>query len=473
MKIRGKLSIFGLDVNNKSIENVPNATTNSQPTTKSQVDSDIETATGSVIPKYATDPEVLVDGALWYNTTQHVYKYTDGINTITLQNTGNAPENIVWINNNFDFPEAVGGVITLVDNITYFVTKAVDLGGDRIVCGINNVIHGTAGGSNSITSTGLGADFAIITSTKDLTIQDITIKDITKVFDINCVDGAGGSNAIMIWRGVSFVNCPNIGVIKNFSDFIFSNGTFINSGGLIFDGFCNTISFFTALFLSSNTTILKTLATTTINRRFRVTDSAFAPTETAIGIDFNVDTVIGSESYILNDIHFSGNGIYLQGIDHTSDKSLFVNCRPIDNTSVIGTMYMVGNVVATVIPDTISFVKIAGATIAGSFLFKYAHSSNNLMCKTAIKRKLAVYCTISFTAGNNKTLEFGIYDSKISGIIPSSKLKVTTDGVGKATPISIMGVIDHTLDDFIEIHIRNATDATNATVDLNVIVKEL
>ena len=60
-------------------------------------------------------------------------------------NTGNANSGypcLVFVKDKMDFPPPVSGVITLGDNINYFLVGTVDLEGSRIIAGQNTVIIG-------------------------------------------------------------------------------------------------------------------------------------------------------------------------------------------------------------------------------------------------------------------------------------------------------------------------------------------
>lgn len=80
---------------------------------------------------------------------------------------------IIFVSEKSDFPTPSNGVITLLDNATYFITSTVDLIGDRLACGINTTIIGGSSENCRIKSTGLTS--ALITSSYSLPIRNITI----------------------------------------------------------------------------------------------------------------------------------------------------------------------------------------------------------------------------------------------------------------------------------------------------------
>lgn len=79
---------------------------------------------------------------------------------------------------------------------------------------------------------------------------------------------------------------------------------------------------------------------------------------------------------------------------------------------------------------------------------------------------------ITFTSGNNQ--DIALYVAKNGSTIPESEMIVSTDGTGKASAISVQGVVSLQETDYIEIFIENNTSTTNITVEyLNTIIKSL
>ena len=119
--------------------------------------------------------------------------------------TGILLDSIVFVNSKSDFPTAVAGVITLLDNYTYFITTTVDLLGDRLVCGINTTIIGGSSENCRIKSTGLTGT-ALITSNYSLPIRNITIEA-----DVALNLQGDGVTTALDWFGVNFTDCATVG----------------------------------------------------------------------------------------------------------------------------------------------------------------------------------------------------------------------------------------------------------------------
>lgn len=391
------------------------------------------------------------------------------INNINASGSGLGSGDVVFVSVKSDLPTAVSGVITLLANVTYFFTSVVDLTGDRLVCGENTTILGGSSENCRIKSTGL-IGTALITSVYSLPIRNITIEADVAI----ALDGDGTTTALD-WFGVNFTDCATVGTVKDYSNFIMADSAFLNSGGLTFDGTIGTVGFSQCLFdVNGTNTAFILPATLTITRRFRVVYSSFVVTAGQTGINANLSATIPTESYILDTVNFGGGGTYLSGIPSTSNDSLFINCTNITNTAVNGQLYMQSNATATTIANTTDFVKIAGTTTPSTDNAKFSHSNNRLTCDAVISRKYLINFTLAFTSGNNNICEFGFFDSQLNAIRTPSKTKSTANVSGRAENVGSSCVVTMKAGDYLEIHARNTSAATNITVDqMNFVITEI
>lgn len=385
----------------------------------------------------------------------------------------NVPNKFVYVSAKSDLPSPASNVITLENNYTYYFTNDVDLGGDRLVSGVDTVILGSSSENAKITSTGLGVGVALLTSTNTTVVKDVTITDVDTAFDF---DGAGNDMELN-WTGVNIENVPNIGTFNNVGNFIFTKGAILNSQGLVFSGTQGTISFNESFFMGDGTVgdIIEVDALANISRRFRIIYSSFVADTSTNAINVNALATIPVESYILDTVNFSGSGTFLAGLDEADNEALFTNCVGIQNTGVNGQIYMNDNATATTIADTTTFVKVAGTTTASADNSKYSMPVNNRLENDAvIERKFLIQCTLSFTSGNNNECEFGFYDSKLADIRTPSKTKATANSSGKAENINLACVVSHADGNYLEVHCRNKTATTDITVtDLNFLITEI
>jgi len=383
-----------------------------------------------------------------------------------------APDEYVFVSTKDDLPTPSGGIITLLANSTYHFTAAVDLTGDRLVGGENTAITGSSSENASITSTGLGVGVALLTTVWTTPIRNISFKDVDTVI---ALDGLG-NDVSLDWFAVNFVNIPNIGTIKNFDNWIYGTGAFINSKGLVFDGDSGTIGIINSLLqgdgLAGN--IIEVLSTATVSRRIRIIYSSVVAFASTIGIKIDPLATIEDASYILDTISFTGGGTYLSGLDVSSDESLFTRCTGITNTFINGQLYMQGNATVTIISTLGVFTKVLGTTIASVDNFKFSHTDNRLTCEAVLSRKYLIQCNLSFESGNNQQCEFGFYDSKLLDVRTPSRTKSTSSGTGKSENISFNCVVNFIKDDYLEIWCRNNTSTSDITVtEMNFVITEI
>lgn len=370
------------------------------------------------------------------------------------------------IRNRFDFPTAISNVITLEDNATYFITGIIDLGGDRIVSGQNTTIIGGSSENCILKSTGLTGT-ALLSSEWSTPLRHLSI---TADIAIN-LDATLNANQALDWYGVNFLDCGTIGTVKNYNNFIYFNGAFLNSAALTFDGTIGTIALNQSIFIGvdamSSIVIPSTL---TIERRFRVIYSSFVVPLTATGISFSDTTTVPSQGYILDTINFSGSGTYITGPDYLDNKVLFVNSVGIENSREIGQYYMNTNTTATVVSLSGVAYKVLGTTTSGSLTTKFTNTNNRATYTGAVTKTFKVFATLSLSSGNNQRI--GCYIAKNGTVIVESETYSDTTGNGEIFNAGIQALAQLSTDDYIEIFVENDTASTNIVVtDLNVIIE--
>jgi hypothetical protein len=381
----------------------------------------------------------------------------------------NGSGNVVEIAELSDFPTPdINDEIHLLANTAYYIKNHIDLNNSQLVCDGICAIFGSSSETSSLTSKSVNA---MITSAFTLPIQNISL---TSPIALD-LDATANPDQALDWDAVNFVNCPIVGTIKNYGNFILTKSSFLNSSNLTFDGTVGTIGVDGCLFnAATGGTAFILPATLTITRRFRLLYSAFVILAGETGIDFNAGVTVPDEAYILQNISFAGGGTYLSGINSTSNKALFNDCTGIVNTSVNGQIYMNNNATVTPIAVVSTFYKAEGVTTASPDNSKYTATDNRLTNDSAIARKYAIFCNLSFTSGNNNVCEFGFYDSKLGGVRLPSRTKGTANAAGRAENIGFMCVVQHAQGDYLEIWCANDTGSTDITVtDMNFVITEI
>ena len=407
----------------------------------------------------------IYEGELYLDTVTglNYTRYGSTIVELFPTSTGLAGNEFVFVFSKLDLPTAVSGVITLANNYTYFITKTIDLTGDRIVAGVNSVIIGGSSENCILKSTGLSSSTALITSVYSLPIRNITITHGTALN----LDGDGTTTALD-WFGVNFTDCATVGTIKDYTNFVMSDSAFLNSGNLTFDGTIGTIGMSNCLFdCATTSTALILTSTLTVSRRFRIIYSSFVVLSGETGISVNASASISSERYILDTVNFSGGGTYTSGVTYTDNKALFVNCVGITNTSTKGFMYMLNNATDTTIgvPNTNVFIKATGTTTSGTNS-KFTHTTNRLTYNGAFTNSFLV--TVNATVrsgGTNQSISIGV--AKNGTIITESEGIVRTATANVEHGGSTQAVVEMVANDYVELFVRNTSSTDIRVTDFN------
>lgn len=373
-------------------------------------------------------------------------------------------DNFIFVNSKSDLPTASSGVITLEANKTYYFTTIVDLTGDRLVCSANTTILGASSENCYIKSTGLNSSTALITSIYSLPIRNISFTHGT-VFDLN----GDGTTTALDWFGINFVDCAIVGTIKNYTNFIMGDSAFLNSAGLTLDGTIGTIGMNNCLFDGrTSSTIITIPSTLIVSRRFRIIYSSFITLSGETGISVDSSATIGNERYILDTINFAGGGTYISGVTQTSNKTLFLNCVGIANTTTRGFYYMVNNTTDTPIgvPNVNTWVKALGTTTADSNNSKFTHTNNRLTYTGAFNTSFLVTVNTAVRAAlSNQNISIGI--AKNGTILPNSEMTIRTSTSNQEHPGSTQYQIDLVTNDYVELFVKNTNSTDVRVSDLN------
>lgn len=383
------------------------------------------------------------------------------------QNSSN-PE-FIFVNSKSDLPSPVSGVITLVDNYTYFITKTIDLTGDRLVGGQNTTIIGGSSENCILKSTGLSTSTALLSSNWSIPMRNITITHDTALN----LDATSNPTSALDWFGVNFTNCATVGTIKSYSNFIMSDCALLNSANLTFDGTIGTVGFQQCLFSGiAGQTILNFPSTLTITRRIRAIYSSFVAFGGATAINVDTSAVIPIEGYILDTINFSGGATYVAGVQHTDNKALFQNCKGINNSSEIGQMYFSDNATENTIATQGVFEKIEGTTVASSVNEKFSHSSNRLTYTGGIARDFVITASCSANSVQTAAANITVRIAKNGVTLADSESQATTSQSGRNENFYCQTIIQMTTNDYVEMFIANNSTANNLLVtELNLVIR--
>jgi len=375
---------------------------------------------------------------------------------------------IIFVKDKIDFPAAVNGVITLGDNINYFLVGTVDLMGDRLVGGVNTVIIGGSSENCFLKSTGLDANTALLSSNYSLPLRNFSFTHGTAVN----LDATGNATAALDWFGVNFTNCAKVGTIKSYSNFIMSDCALLSSANMTFDGSIGTIGFVNCLFSGiAGQTTLNFPSTLTVTRRIRAIYSSFVAFGGATAIYVDPLASIPTEAYVLDTINFSGGATYTGGLDYTSNKAFFSNCKGIINSSAIAQMHFNNNATVTVVGGANNFVKVAGTTIPNAINQKFSHTNNRLTYSGGINRSFKIGAVTSVSANNGQIVSVRI--AKNGATLTDSEAQATISANGRFENLKCQTIVEMTTNDYIELFVANNANTNVTAQELNVIIEAL
>lgn len=379
-------------------------------------------------------------------------------------------KNFVFVSKIQDLPQAQSGIITLLNNYTYYFTAEVDLLGLRLVGGQNTTILGSSSENSRIKSTGLAAGTALLTSEWTTPIRHITLEALT-IFDL---DATANANQALDWYGVNLEGSSDIGRIVNYSNFIVASMAFLGVSGLVFDGTFGTIGFTDTLFVGTNPgTIISVPATATIDRRMRVSYSSVVVSGAGVAFDVSTSASVPVEGYIFDTCNFSGGGTYVSGVQHDDNKARWTENRGITNSASVTGYYMQGNATTTVISAVATPTKVSGTTTETTISQRFTVSTTNRATYDgAITRDFKVTAVCSLSSNNNN--QIGIYVAKNGSVLTESETYVTTNASGRLENGAVQVLTELVDTDYLEIWVENNTGANNILVeDLNVIIEAL
>ena len=357
-----------------------------------------------------------------------------------------------------DLPNAELGVITLEDNKLYIFVGTVDLLGARLLGGNVSIIEGLSSENSFLTSTGLPLGTALISSEFTIIINSISIIDVDTALNLN----GQNNDRVIDWRACNFGNVPNVGTIKNYNNFIYESGAFLNCTGLIFDGNFGTIAIINSIYTNfSNGTSITIADTCVISRRFKIIESSMVTSGTGISVNFSNTATIANQGYILTSCSFSGGTLTtLVGVQASGNKSLFFKNEGISNSRSSGSLYINASTATTVVLNT--WTKILGTSTPNPLNEEFSHLNNRLTYLGNLEQIFNISFSASITGSPGRDFEIGISKNG-EDPLENTVAQNTADSGGKAKNTSAQSFIGLAQNDYLEVFIKNTTDSTNLT----------
>jgi hypothetical protein len=126
----------------------------------------------------------------------------------------------------------------------------------------------------------------------------------------------------------------------------------------------------------------------------------------------------------------------------------------------------------TTVAQSDTWYKLNTSTTQGNQRDGLVHSNNRITWTGTTTRVFKLEGIVSATSGNNNQVHVAFF--KNDNLHPCSEQEVTTSGSGRASNVAFQCLIQLAQNDYIEVWTKNATGATNITLNnVNVIVTQL
>lgn len=374
------------------------------------------------------------------------------------------PENIVYIRNIDDFPEAIAGVITLAPNTRY-------IGNGQIF-------------PISITDTLVLSAFSVIEHLNLTTSKEIVLTNESKIVDsqitytgsntlFTCAEVVGNvirflrcnlilatgtlfdidstAGGIVIFEFVSVIGAASLGMIKHVR-FLLSYALFLDFG----DGFTledlDQTSIHVAEFTAGrNNSINCFTFQGTTQGNIEIGSSLFNIQSNEYAFKFNTGTTFDGIKVRGGYVAISDNAFAASSYTNESVGVKFANVTNVSDSKSVGNIYFYGNVAETDIPATLVPIKINGTYLEGN-LERFSNGNGQLTYLDNEDVDIKVSATSSMEPASGITIQLASY----TGITKSGLETVTYTNA-----TNTVNKVGHTLSDGDSI--RLSTDGTLPT----------
>ncbi|MBT3422031.1 MAG: hypothetical protein HN431_04420, partial [Bacteroidetes bacterium] len=410
---------------------------------------------------YQTDGSGDGEG-FYYNTSA-----TSTPNWVYISNNSvSERNNHVIVKSVSDFPDAVSGVITLADNVTYEINGTVNLGSTRLVMGVSNVIHGIDKSDDKLVYTGTGS---MITSAN----QDFTIRTVllyapisgSQIFNVS-----GSTCKIQLMDNI-FYGCKDLGVF-NGGDILTMNLNLITlcSDGFEIKGTQNKLYYFNNLYEANVAGTAISIPSGTFG--IVQIQSNFIEVATGLtGLNIVGATATVGEAKIVHNF-FSGTGTYLTGVSTAYASWFFYGNTELPDSEPFGTLEIHGNTTATSIASHNTYYKASGANYTSSGELFDTNGVHNRLRYTGVKDLNASYSvsgSIKVASSGNK-VKIAVYKNGSSRI---GWTQLTPSNTTGEFNFSINGNRTLETNDYLEVYVYAQSTPFNITLtELNMSIED-
>jgi len=388
--------------------------------------------------------------------------FANGDSVVFQATGGPSSTGTVIVNSLSDLPVPVGGVITLVTDVTYFPQSIVDISPNRLLIDTGNVaLESNNRLSRGFTTTNTGALITVKNSFVVPIIKEmILLSPNGSVFDVQA--GAG-----IVFNDIVNFDAAVASKVTAAANISFRNYSIVNFGfgqpkGIQFFGACQELNVSNGLYQDWDG-ILYDFGTATFANGF-----LFGP-----NIRFNAgasETVMaGSAATIASGAlgqcshnKFLGLANKLSGFNENTDGYEFIGNQGVDDTDVDS--LSVNTAGTTVIIATIDTpVKIAGTWIDIESSQFTVDLSGRVTYNGLKTRSLPVDLALSADPASGTNKDFTVYVALNGSVITNSGVPARASS-GDVLAMMVPWQIEFSTGDFIEMFLENNTDTTDFDV---------
>lgn len=381
--------------------------------------------------------------------------------------TGAGGINAVAVKELADLPTPSGGDITLVNNTLYYILGEIDIGSNRIVCGVNTPIVGRQSRVDSIIGNN-ATELVLFNHTSGLgvLVQNLTITQSGTGHSIH-VDSGPGINCIIrdltVDGEIHIEDCGAVlleSILMNAGSCVLLTGTvgdlLIKLGGFIGSSGVRSVEF------------APTAAVGTVLIR----ESQFITVTGSTGIYLDPSaTLIKGE---LSNAVFSGVGTFVDGFTKASDEWFFLSNTGVSDSRDRGTAKWQGSAVTVDLPGAAAWTTISDGGVSIVYTdganekWELTDTDTGELTYNGFQDKgflVAASVTFRRTSGQAIDIELAIADG---GVIDAASITAAVAGVSYTTITIPMTIVTLGPADFCGLRVRNV-DAANPTNDIDVI----
>lgn len=379
---------------------------------------------------------------------------------------GNVPDIEVVINSEADFPDAVGGVITLQGNTNYIIGNTI-VTANRFVSGDGTTITSRNPFFPAIIYTGSGTMFSGVNVNFALDRMGISCPN-GACFDFSSSPGQGSTFGLNI---VSIFECDSVGVFDNLRAINWTNSSaFLARQGLVVSGSDNweVLSIIRMGLTTSEASFVGLDLTTSVHRSVEINNYVLNGVLGSVGISGALSSANITPNFVASvaQCEFAPPTTPLSGIGEDDIRYSFLGNSGIPNSTVSANPYLTAQTTVTINTAGV-YEKINQSNWASTVSSRVQVTSDgdiiNLL-EDEIKVQLTGTCTVEKVGGGTDLITARLVYNDDPTDSSSAITEVGTQN-GQPTNISLTGVFTLQPGDSISIYVANQGSTSDVVVD--------